>query len=497
MADLPQTLPGVPAPSIDPTVEDLGKITTIDNAFQWLNTGEAARLALLGEIGGGATPALRDIVYIKSVDWETALCNIVVKVPDAPSRAPTAIEYGHFAMLRRIARLRCGLTAVEASITAPVVGGSEPGQVALLSQPPSAPGTISTEPKIKLALVLDPSLDSELVRLPQTVFRAMFTRYIAVRGAEPSEDIEPTHEQVSALHQVINNDLVPYADFSIWSPHGRRMVGKLAYCAYTFQPDGTWHKRELPGPPSWDHWWASYRVLRTAFLLLEVADPEILDNYGELIRSFVTTYGARAWFIVYNADIRMRSEHFDRIRRRKEREHEAAVVALIPSTYDPAKPWKAVFAAALTEDNWWQDNLHRPALLFLTQQRSAAETVADGTVQDLPVNVVPARERSRSIPRRATRDGQPRGAQSDGGSFTKNGKRFCDGYNSPAGCRRRDRCNDFHGCKKCRNSGHGAHECRPKVILKDNASSSLPPPPPAPGGGRRNKGGNKRGGNRH
>ena len=68
MADLPQTLPGVPAPSIDPTVEDLGKITTIDNAFQWLNTGEAARLALLGEIGGGATPALRDIVYIKSVD---------------------------------------------------------------------------------------------------------------------------------------------------------------------------------------------------------------------------------------------------------------------------------------------------------------------------------------------------------------------------------------------------------------------------------------------
>ena len=114
---------------------------------------------------------------------------------------------------------------------------------------------MSTEPKIKLSMVLDPSLESELVRLPQTMVRALFTKYIAVRGAEPSEDIEPTHEQVSAVHQVITNDFVPYADFAIWSPHGKRMVGKLSYCAYTFQPDGTWHRRELPGPPSWDHWW--------------------------------------------------------------------------------------------------------------------------------------------------------------------------------------------------------------------------------------------------
>ena len=88
---------------------------------------------------------------------------------------------------------------------------------------------------------------------------------------------------VGAVAQVVAADLVPYADFAILGPYGRRMVGKLSYCAYTYQPDGTRHRRELPGPPSWEHWWSSYRVLRTIYLLLDVADPEILDNYGEML----------------------------------------------------------------------------------------------------------------------------------------------------------------------------------------------------------------------
>ena len=42
----------------------------------------------------------------------------------------------------------------------------------------------------------------------------MFTDYIRLRGADPSEDIEPTLEQVSAIHQVITADVLPFADFS-------------------------------------------------------------------------------------------------------------------------------------------------------------------------------------------------------------------------------------------------------------------------------------------
>ena len=90
-------------------------------------------------------------------------------------------------------------------------------------------------------------------------------------------------EQIGAIAQVVAADLVPYADFSFLGPHGKRMVGKLSYLAWTFQPDGTWHWKELPGPPSFEHWWASFRVLRTIYLLLDIASSELLDNYGETL----------------------------------------------------------------------------------------------------------------------------------------------------------------------------------------------------------------------
>eukprot|EP00969_Alexandrium_andersonii_P289954 12816434-Alexandrium_andersonii.AAC.1 len=51
-------------------------------------------------------------------------------------------------------------------------------------------------------------------------------------------------------------------------------------------------------------------------LLLEQCSPEPLDLYGEHIRSLVETYGADAWYLVYQADVRMRSEEFERIWRR-------------------------------------------------------------------------------------------------------------------------------------------------------------------------------------
>eukprot|EP00969_Alexandrium_andersonii_P244830 10818197-Alexandrium_andersonii.AAC.1 len=51
-------------------------------------------------------------------------------------------------------------------------------------------------------------------------------------------------------------------------------------------------------------------------LLLKQCSPEPLDLYGEHIRGLHEAYGNEAWFLIYQADVRMRSEEFDRIRRR-------------------------------------------------------------------------------------------------------------------------------------------------------------------------------------
>ena len=72
---------------------------------------------------------------------------------------------------------------------------------------------------------------------------------------------------------------------------------------------GEW-KRQEPGPPDFNARWRSWKVLRTALLLLEISAPEPLDLYGEHIRTPTETFGQHRWSIIYMADVRMRSEEF-------------------------------------------------------------------------------------------------------------------------------------------------------------------------------------------
>ena len=293
-----------------------------------------------------------------------------------------------------------------------------------------------------------------------------------MRGAEPSDDIEPTSEQISALHQILAADLPPYVDFGLFGPHGRRMLSKLTYVEYTHLPNGAWQRNTLPGPSTFDLWWASYRVLRCALLLLDAVPPEVLDAYGEFIREQNQAYGRDAWFLVYQADVRMRSEQFDRLRRRAERQHQLEQAASMQSHFDPARPWSTVFHLALADKMWWDEHLHRPVVLFLAKIRSRAQVCDDGTTQpalaalDGPPGRSGGRSNNNNNTRRNNRSRTPRRQQQPGGGSatitTNRGTPFCTAYNSPAGCSQSQQsCQYFHGCTTCRKTGHAAHQCDP------------------------------------
>ena len=457
---------------------------SLDAIFTWLGTDKAVYTSLVAALGGGS-PKLRDIVYIQGPEWDKVILGLSVTVSEGVQQAPTTIQLGQLRAARRIARLRLGLRAIEEAPAAqlpgpPASAAYEPASSQLVNALGLRASTTSllshsTEPRLKLSVIIDPTLDSELVRLPQSTIRQLFSEYTDARGAPPSEEVEPTVEQISAVAQLVAADLVPYADFAILGPHGRRLLAKLTYLAWSFHPDGTWTRRDLPGPPTFEHWWASYRVLRVIYLLLDVAPPEVLDNYGEMLRSFATTYGSQGWFLVYQADVRMRSEHFDRLRRQAERVHLAAVSAHahmpvpITSTFDVAKPWKSVFAMAIADKLWWDENLHRPAMLYLTKLRSQADSTEDGTAQPAlengagtHVGVVlrPRRSRSRTPLRRIPKLQPRRGAE----VLSKKGKPVCQFFNSKRGCRHSDGdCKDLHICSLCRQTGHSAASgvCRP------------------------------------
>ena len=67
--DHPQTAAAVPAPGVDPTVEELGTIQSLAGIGAWLGAPDALTVGLIAELGGGA-PRLREIVFVPKVAWE-------------------------------------------------------------------------------------------------------------------------------------------------------------------------------------------------------------------------------------------------------------------------------------------------------------------------------------------------------------------------------------------------------------------------------------------
>ncbi len=102
----------------------------------------------------------------------------------------------------------------------------------------------------------------------------------------------------------------------------------------------------------------SWSVLECTLLLLEHVKAERLRNYLDRITHFCSLYGPQCWPIIYQADCRMRCEHFERLRRQLESHHayyvRSAASAVPPGyTIDPAVPWDAVFGAVSRVEAFW------------------------------------------------------------------------------------------------------------------------------------------------
>ena len=108
----------------------------------------------------------------------------------------------------------------------------------------------------------------------------------------------------------------PYIDMAVYGPQGLRRLRKLTFASFSLNAMGEWARKELPGPPDWEAWSEVFRCIRTTFLLLETVTPERLDGYAEHIRSLSARFGPTCWDIIYLGDVHMRSEHFERIRRK-------------------------------------------------------------------------------------------------------------------------------------------------------------------------------------
>ena len=383
MATLPQTAPGVPAEGIDPTVDELQQIGDVAGIFSWLGSEESQRTAALRVLGGGQ-PRLRDLVHLLADLWHDTVREL--RVPQGKTeRDLTALEVGHVGMVRRIPRPRLGLSYTDPKAADSALVVHSPRTRVLAPSPSKRHGRATAQ-----ALGSSGSSVGLRARAPsQAKVREMFTDFVRLRGAIPSEDIEPTLEQVSAIHQVITTDVVPFADFSYYGPHGKRLPHKLTYVNWTFLPDGSWQWKEVPGPPSLEFLVGVFLGVPRCTSCAGCGTSQDPGQHGEMVRGHSTLYSG-AWFVVFNADVLLRSEQFKRLRRKAERDHAAAGTAGGASDYDPAKPCRTVFAIAVANEEWWNENMHRPTMFYLTRIKSASTVVEDGTgPPDLSVAIEP------------------------------------------------------------------------------------------------------------
>jgi hypothetical protein len=130
-----------------------------------------------------------------------------------------------------------------------------------------------------MSAVIDQSKDIIIKDLPGAQIRQMYSDYEQRQGAEPSQDIEPSASQLSALWQLLEMGDIPYADMGIFGPHAVRMAKKQTYAARHYDPrDGSWSTTELKGPGCFETWWQCWRVYRCAMLLCEACAVEHLDK---------------------------------------------------------------------------------------------------------------------------------------------------------------------------------------------------------------------------
>ena len=271
---------------MDPTVAELSAMRTIAVVSALVGVDAALEDALFRKIGLKAPRLIRHVVAIKWSTWNTATANLEVMDNDW-LRALTPVEEGQVGGFRSVCRQLMGLPGDEAP--------HQPAPAAMVD--PACHPREGFSPsldvrKIKLGNILDQPDDSAIAPLPANDVPALVASWARlVNDTElPSAEQEATGDPLTALRARLNAGLVPYADFSVWRPHGARMLMQLKFQAHHPAPDGGWRTREIAGPPSYEEWRCSWSVFAFAMEVLQAASRARLERCAAHIWKLSGTY---------------------------------------------------------------------------------------------------------------------------------------------------------------------------------------------------------------
>ena len=374
---------------MDPAGAELAAIGGVDDAVAWIGMTQPVLQGLRAAMGDFRL--LREIVLMPVAAWDEAVAAARVRTPaeegqdEPPARALRALELGQVASLRRVARLRMGLAAADEGGPVPAGQGGGVGAVAGAQGAGNAGGPgartveAGTRKRIKMASVFDQSDDTEIWAWAAPRYAEVLAAYRAANDHEDAHpDEEATLDQLAALEHRLLQGSCPSPDFGVWRPYGHRLARQLRLTVHHITPGGDYLPHEVPGPPSFVDWLSAYRVFAMAMRALNAATHTRLLMYQHRVEKYNADYGQVCWWLLAQADQRMRSEHIGRIRRTLEAEHRVATQRGLPHDFNPAMPWDLCLRVASLDREFWEEELSRKCTLYMTHLKSQQQLLDPG-----------------------------------------------------------------------------------------------------------------------
>lgn len=477
---------------MDPTAEQIAAFTTINDVITWAAVGDTVAPLLRTALGATGEEHPRLVGAMSEEEYSAATDGI--RIPAGEGESPTPLSPIQKAAVRLVGHgcrvasgARIDRATIEGELLAARKRAEEATQLALASaKEGSGSGVVATSGLVEMGSVINQSSKESRPPITAEQVKSHYDEYRHIFGRDPQPEEECSGQQLTGVHHLLSDDLPPYVDFGVWGPHHHRMIRKLRFTGTRFGANGVLQNVEILGPGSLQQWRECYQLLITALVGFKAVSLGNLLSYGKKIEQYVDLYGMEIWALLYQADVRCRLEHMERLRRKLEREHAAKASSSADNaaaaaggtasagTLTPSRPWDAVWAAAIDDVAFWTEQVERPGGLILAKVRNLNDHVMGDAPVPGSLGKAAGGGRKRPAdeglddpwPRRRPKAQRLHQVTDDRFTANRSGRGLCSGFNdgscvnSGTGikCEHNPALN--HQCARCLSPHHGAHACQ-------------------------------------
>ena len=340
------------------TVKDLYKLAGIAGTPEDAKTVQGSLSVLLGATG---TTLALTIASLSAKEYAEIIDDWMIPGAGETTTTPTPIQRGQALLVGRAARLAAG-----------VVDTPEPVQAQQAASSTTLTN-VDMKKKVKLTAILSQHDETEIT---ENISKASqyHSAYEVVfgPGEKPRPQLAPSLLQLAAIEYLLDAGVVPYVDFNVFGPYHHRIMRKIKLVGQMLSPDGTLTQVEIPGPPSFRHWLASFKLMVNAFIMTRLLFLGPLVTYHDIMGDAMVKYGEFVWPLLYQVDVRFRLELVERKGVEAEIAHQRAGGE---GTLEPRKKWLQAWRDALADRDWWKQELEDNAIALALKLKNASDVI--------------------------------------------------------------------------------------------------------------------------